>query len=76
MHCVCCGDAVDPPPGFRSYCSTRCAERQLRAIGALLHSTPQLAMSVDEWHDLGAAYASDLEALEQYTSRPSLTWAF
>jgi hypothetical protein len=69
MPCVYCGQPLDvQPPGFRSYCSVRCAEHQLRALGMLLHSTPQLALSVDEWHELGSSYASDLEALEQYAS--------
>ncbi len=67
-YCVFCGERNDY--GFRCYCSLRCAVRQLQTLGALLHSTPQLALSVEEWHDLGSAYASDLEALEQYTPRP------
>jgi hypothetical protein len=47
-----------------------CAEDQLRAVGMLLHSTPQLALSVAEWHDLGSSYASDLHALELLAPRP------
>jgi hypothetical protein len=61
--CVCCGlpKPVAAPPG--PYCSTPCAEQQLRAIGMLLHSTPRPVLSVAEWHDLSSSYATDLEAL-------------
>jgi hypothetical protein len=69
--CVCCGQPLDLAVAHR-YCSLRCAEDQLRAVGMLLHSTPQLALSVAEWHDLGSSYASDLHTLELLAPRPAV----
>jgi hypothetical protein len=63
MHCVFCGQPLEYPVAHR-YCSTHCATRQLVALGTLLQSTPQLALSVAE-HELGQSYATDLELLNQ-----------
>jgi hypothetical protein len=62
--CVTCGQPLDVAVAHR-YCSLRCAEAQLVALGTLLHSTPAAALSVQEWHDLSADYASDLESLNR-----------
>jgi len=68
-ECVCCGAVGDFGQDWLVtsvyYCSVRCAEHQLRAVGTLLHSTPRPALSVQEWHDLSADYASELELLNQ-----------
>jgi hypothetical protein len=63
-HCVYCGQPLEYPVAHR-YCSTPCADRQLVALGTLLHSTPHLVLSVLEWHELGQSYATDLELLNQ-----------
>jgi hypothetical protein len=71
-YCVCCGQPLElHPPGFGWYCSVRCAELQLRTIGALLHSSPELTLTVLERRELGSSYASDLEALELQAVRPA-----
>jgi len=58
--CVFCGqDIVNRT--MNVYCSVSCAQRQLATLGELLATTPRLALSVLEWHDLSEAYASDLE---------------
>jgi hypothetical protein len=62
--CVCCGQPLEYPVAHR-YCSVQCATRQLVALGTLLQSTPQLALSVAEWRELGQSYATDLELLNQ-----------
>jgi hypothetical protein len=62
--CVSCGQPLEYPVAH-CYCSTDCAERQLAALGTLLQSTPHLALSVAEWHELGQSYATDLELLNQ-----------
>jgi hypothetical protein len=62
--CVSCGQPLEYPVAHR-YCSTHCAERQLVVLGTLLHSTPHLALSVLEWHELSQSYATDLELLNQ-----------
>lgn len=61
--CVFCGQPVELPVVHR-YCSTRCAARQLAALGALLNSSPRHAFSALEWRDLGSNYATELELLE------------
>lgn len=67
--CVCCGQWLDVAVAHR-YCSIQCAQRQLVALGTLLHSTPQLALSVAEWHELGQSYATDLELLRTLALKP------
>jgi predicted nucleic acid-binding Zn ribbon protein len=62
MHCVFCGQPLEYPVAH-CYCSTHCAERQLATLGTLLQSTPLLALSVLEWHELSQSYATDLELL-------------
>jgi hypothetical protein len=64
--CVFCGqDIVNRT--MNVYCSTWCAERQLATLVELLCTTPRLALSVLEWHDLSEAYASDLEHMALVT---------
>jgi hypothetical protein len=48
------------------YCSPACASIQVETLGHLLNTTPRDALSVFEWHDLSAAYASDLALLERH----------
>jgi hypothetical protein len=62
VHCVCCGTLLGVAV-IQRYCSVRCAKDQLRAVGTLLHSTPRHVLSVEEWHDLSADYATELELL-------------
>jgi hypothetical protein len=64
--CVCCAQPLAVGTQER-YCSVHCAALQLAAIRTLLYSTPQRALSMPEWHDLGADLASDLERLAQST---------
>ena len=60
--CVFCGqDIVNRT--LNVYCSSWCAQRQLATLGELLRTTPRLALSVLEWHDLSQDYASDVERL-------------
>jgi hypothetical protein len=68
VHCVSCGTLLDIAVMHR-YCSVRCAEHQLRAVGTLLHSTPRHVLSVAEWHDLSADYATELELLARVEGR-------
>jgi len=62
MYCVTCGQPLDVAVLHR-YCSVSCALRQLAAIAMLLNTTPREALSVPEWHDLSADYATELEHL-------------
>ena len=68
MQCVCCGTLLGVAV-VRRYCSVGCAEDQLRAVGTLLHSTPRSVLSVEEWHDLSADYATELELLGRVEGR-------
>lgn len=70
-HCVFCGQPLEYPVAH-CYCSVTCAEHQLMALGTLLHSTPHLALSVAEWHDLSSSYATDLELLRTLETHHAL----
>jgi len=69
MPCLQCGQPLERHT-LVDYCSARCASLQLATLRELLNSTPQNALSLPEWHDLGSDLASDLERLAQLTVAP------